>query len=57
MEDVALGLRKLLMALYGTATEQSSFSSLEEISAHKFLNNASAALKLLPPEDGFHLHL
>ena len=50
--------RKLFLAVYSATGEGSSFSTLDDLRAYKFLNNNNTVLKLLPPtEDAFFQHL
>jgi hypothetical protein len=50
--------RNLFTSMYCPAKHGSTFTSFDELRAHKFLNNNSTSLSKLPPtEDAFYLHV
>ena len=56
--DVIQQARELLVAVYTKKDDDFKGSALGDLRVHKFLNNKSTLLKLLPPiEDAFLLHV
>jgi len=56
--EVISQARDLLVAVYTRKDDDFKESGLDELRVHKFLNNKSTLLKLLPPtEDAFLLHV